>query len=638
MSRRGTTRTGRPAALPEGAYDAPPLVVDGVEEHEGPVVRFHGEDRRSITFRVDLLPLPGWHRPLAAALAARIGPAGGRRTRLSATTVWGVAGRVVRFLSTLPAPPVTPVRLAVSHMEAFQRFRGASIGEIASWHELCEFKRLLVLSPLREHVPTDVVDYCGRRLRIGSRQSKPAYSEREFTALVSAARSDAANIRDRVRAGERLLARFREDPSSLETTERDRAALLDQAARTGMVTRGAGPSKDWVRQRLAVAGGLFLTRADLAPLLTLFVEVTDRNVETIKELSAEHRVLENRAVELRVVKRRRGQRRWHETVTWEIGKPGRELHTAGGLYLLVLELTARSRAFGETNSLWAVWRNAFDTGSRGPAEHYGMFEGTLARNLYASDWAAGHGLTADRPPPGVPERDQDGQAADPPKAVPLLVDFNRLKTSTEVRRTRQMGGHLPSSIRTNTIPTLFASYLRDDPTVVEWAQDIVGDALADAEQSALAAHRRAAQTNGGHPKVVPGPADAQHLHQAGLDRDTARRAADGELGTAWTGCVDHDHHPATGTRCRASFLDCFHCGNCLITRNDLPDLLGLLDALAARRHLLSENDWWDRYGSVWAALRLDVLVKFSPAEIEHAEAVKPDDALLDLVENPWEQP
>jgi hypothetical protein len=188
-----------------------------------------------------------------------------------------------------------------------------------------------------------------------------------------------------------------------------------------------------------------------------------------------------------------------------------------------------------------------------------------------------------------------------------------------------MGGHLPSAARSNTYPVLFRNYLRGDPTTLEWAQDIVGQALVDAERSALDAHRRALNTHGGRLRVITGPADAEHLQQAGLDADTARRAADGLLDTAWSGCTDHDHHPATGTRCHTSFLDCFHCGNCLITHEHLPRQLGLLDALAARRHQLSEQDWWGRYGAVWAAIRRDVLVKFSPAEIEQAQAIKPDD-------------
>jgi len=54
------------------------------------------------------------------------------------------------------------------------------------------------------------------------------------------------------------------------------------------------------------------------PLLVLLVAVTERNSETVKELPAARRILDSRAVELVVTKRRRGIKRWFETVTWEI--------------------------------------------------------------------------------------------------------------------------------------------------------------------------------------------------------------------------------------------------------------------------------------------------------------------------------
>jgi hypothetical protein len=49
-------------------------------------------------------------------------------------------------------------------------------------------------------------------------------------------------------------------------------------------------------------------------------------------------------------------------------------------------------------------------------------------------------------------------------------------------------------------------------------------------------------------------------------------------------------------------------------------------------------DWWRRYGPVWAAIRGDVLPKFTPAELSSASATKPAEALLELAEDPWEHP
>jgi hypothetical protein len=123
--------------------------------------------------------------------------------------------------------------------------------------------------------------------------------------------------------------------------------------------------------------------------------------------------------------------------------------------------------------------------------------------------------------------------------------------------------------------------------------------------------------------VLAGPGPGQDA--AGLD-------------TGWTGCTDHSHHPATGRPCEVTFLDCFHCGNCLVTRDRLPGLLSLLDALGQRRCELTEDAWWGRYGAAWVAIREDILAKFTPAELEQAQARKPADALLDLIENPWELP
>ena len=174
--------------------------------------------------------------------------------------------------------------------------------------------------------------------------------------------------------------------------------------------------------------------------------------------------------------------------------------------------------------------------------------------------------------------------------------------------------------------------------MVEWAHDIVSEALVDAEQSALAAHRRALEQAGGSLRVITGTVQAPDPEKASVDDDTAGADAEGKGDTAWTECVDHEHHPGTGKPCRASFLDCFHCGNCLVSTKHLPRLLALLDALSVRRQQLSEPDWWHRYGPVWAAIRHDILAKFTPAEIELAAETKPTDALLDLVEHPWQQP
>ena len=166
--------------------------------------------------------------------------------------------------------------------------------------------------------------------------------------------------------------------------------------------------------------------------------------------------------------------------------------------------------------------------------------------------------------------------------APLALDFNRVKTSMDVRHTRRMGGHLPSSVRTNSVPVLFSHYLRGDPTVIEWAHEIVSDALVDAEQSALDAHRRALKVAGGSLRVISSTPDSDGTEHAENHVGAVDSAPQTPAEAAWTNCVDPEHHPVTEKACRASFLDCFHCGNCLVTAQHLPRLLSLLDALSDR--------------------------------------------------------
>jgi hypothetical protein len=295
---------------------------------------------------------------------------------------------------------------------------------------------------------------------------------------------------------------------------------------------------------------LYVTKVDVTPLMLLLVALTGLNAESVKELPAAHRVLDDRAVELEFAKRRRGAHHWKQTVIWEIGPPRRELHNPGGLYLLLLDLMAPSRAISGSPMLWSIWRDGHGLKLATADEHYSPFDGALHTHIAKSQaWSIRRGLRA------------DGDDR------PLVVTMQRLRTTVEIRRTKQMGGHLPSAAKTNTIHTLFRDYLRDDPVVRDWAGDVVADALADAERAALEAHRRALMSSGGKLDVT--------TDDSGVEG--------GRNATAWGSCKNPDHHPQTGKPCRATFLDCFHCQNCLITTSHLPRLLALMSAFTQRR-------------------------------------------------------
>jgi hypothetical protein len=587
-------------------YEPPP---DVIETHDSLVITFSGEDGRSAVFSMAGLPLPLWHSTLCEAFTRRVGPAGSRRTQASARTTWSTMCRFIRFLDELPEPPATPRQLTAIQLDAYLRGRIRALRGRWGFSDFLELRRLLQEPPLQDLLSPSVVNYLDQRTVNQRHPSLTGYSDGEFSRLVGAARQDVATIRSRIDAGERLLAAWSTNPASVGDSEASLAETLAAMAETGVVPRLAGLNERSHRTELAQR--LFVTQTDREPLLVLLVAVTGRNAESLKELPHEHRVIDGKAVEVQLIKRRHGPQRWHDTVTWEIGPPHRELHTPGGVYLLLHRLMARSRGFSASESIWSTWRNSPAASGIGVTEHKDPYAMRLAASLNLKGWGARNDLRADAKTDGV--------------AQPLSVDLRRVRTTCEVRRTRALGGHLPSAARSNTMGVLFENYLRGDPNAREWAEEVVSQAMSDAESAALTAHRHALAANG-----------AQRLRvEIDASPPSGARQQDG----AWNACTDPELHPGTGRPCRrVSFLDCFHCANCVITRDHLPAIVALHDDLADRRRLLGDAEWWTRYGRVWTAIRYDIYAKFSPAEVSAAAANKPADALLELAEDSWERP
>lgn len=97
-----------------------------------------------------------------------------------------------------------------------------------------------------------------------------------------------------------------------------------EMAQTGIVPRPSGPASETGGLRRDLASTLFLTILELVPLLVLFVALTGRNIETIKKLPHEHRILENRAAYLRRRERHdgcHGPNRWRRQGASNTGHP-----------------------------------------------------------------------------------------------------------------------------------------------------------------------------------------------------------------------------------------------------------------------------------------------------------------------------
>ncbi|MFE9632077.1 hypothetical protein [Streptomyces sp. NPDC006463] len=145
---RGSTGPGRPSALPDHGYE-PPAPVRELPDGRL-LVAFHGDDDRRRVFDVSKLPLPGWHRALAAVVAERTGPAGGLRTFAAATTGWGSLSRLVKFLGALPEPPAGPDQLTLAHLQAFHDHR-ATTTPTTALRDMGEARLLFALPALRDH-------------------------------------------------------------------------------------------------------------------------------------------------------------------------------------------------------------------------------------------------------------------------------------------------------------------------------------------------------------------------------------------------------------------------------------------------------------------------------------------------------
>jgi len=236
------------------------------------------------------------HQDLARAFACRVGPTGGLRTETSAIATWGALSRFVRFLAELPRPPQDLPGLRASHLARFRVHRLCTNQEMGVMTEINTIRLLLAQVQPASRLNPDVMDFLARRGSLtgrfnGRKGGIPDYSEGEFNAIMRAARSDAAAIRNRIRDSEALLALAQTAPGKVSPADEVSAQQLVAMARDGAVPKIAHPHlnnlPDWTACR-QVAGRLFVLGDDIAPLLVLAVGLSGRNGETVKELPAEH--------------------------------------------------------------------------------------------------------------------------------------------------------------------------------------------------------------------------------------------------------------------------------------------------------------------------------------------------------------
>jgi hypothetical protein len=581
------------------------------------LVHFSTEDgRASRDFDFARLPVS---RALQVAFAKAFdrltGPSGTRKAKASALDSYQLLGSFARFLATVGAPPQAPGGLLPSHLAAYTLQGG---------HRRCFPQQLGMLKRTLRAVEGLSGAFAAKLSEPGPPRDRTAtqhsYTQDEFKRILAVARRDARASAARIRAHRELLQRWRAggiDPGTDFATW-ELGKLLDHIERIGdvprydterrhpqpMVPRHGGTSE--------LIGLIHLPWQEAAAFVVLLVGLTGQNGGTVADAPAAHHRADGQAggtptaiVEL--VKPRRGKHRSHMDVPlvdlpdWlsagdssvhpSLGKDA--LHTAFGVYMLLVELTEPARRIAGTDRLLVGWgRLGFQVGTG---------SGSAAVGAAVASWARRSNLTADVARPG----------ADP---EPLKLTLPRLRLSS-LEHHQQAVAH--------TERVLANEYLgRDRGNVVEY-QRLVARVLE--EQVAKAKASRLLPTLSEVDVAEAREDPAAVASRYGLAAAVLTRLLAGELDTVMAGCVDHTNSPyaPAGEACRASFMRCLDCPCARATPRHLPIQLLVLDALEARRLELAPMTWARRFALPHGQLA-ELVGRFPPATVEAARVAATD--------------
>jgi hypothetical protein len=568
-----STSPGRRSPLPVDSYEAPERIsVDGGVTS----MSFSGNDNRTKTYSTASWGVPELHAGIVGGIASATGYAGSCRTERSASNLWTYSRRFVNHLAALPSPPRSIQEITAAHLRGYEEhLRNETATDSGRAQHAMRVLRIVFSNIPTEHpVGADVLSYLSARRSKPNKTGVSGFSDDIFQQLVTAARADVVAIRTRVRSGRALARRYETDPDTVPEPLRRLAQQLAELLRTGRFTPAPGEPAT-MQHKLSVARHVFVMDSDLTPMLILFALMSGRNSETLKELPADHQVLQDGVLRFQVIKRRQGMDHWFEDVHWEVGKPSRQLHTPGGIFALYDELCEPGRAHAGTDRLWAIWANP-----RRSTPNPNRFPWAASLQAHTPDlggWVRRHGI------------EEDGGA--------LHLSFNRIRTTYLRRQVRGAGGHLPSVKTQNTQDVLFSNYLAGDSTVRSWADREIAATFSELETQIREGRTTALISNGGRIASV----------------DELVSSADE---AAYLGCKDIRHGPHTpGSPCGASALACFSCPNALVGAQHLPKIMHLKSELEARWARMGAARWWARYGAAWIAINDDILPRFTDAEL-----------------------
>ncbi|MBT2405865.1 MULTISPECIES: hypothetical protein [unclassified Streptomyces] len=573
-----------------------------------------GEEHRDFHFS-PLSMAPGLKDALLAAFVKRTAPGAGLTSLGSMEKSHRALVLFDRYLASLSWPPREASHLTPEHFEGFYDSR-SHIGSAST--ELSELKCTLV----RVEGISDALAgrLAGPLPRRPQGEAKQSYSRSELKRIADAARTDLRAAARRIRDNRELLRRSREgelDPGDdrllaerLELLDWvDRFADVPRMTRTGGKTAGMVETPRWVKKfgtAQKIVSWLHLTTAEVAAGAVLLAVMTGENPDVIYKVPAAHHRADGYtgAAGTAIValqKPRRGRRAHMDLALSEVPDwisvpetPDEvaardELHTPFGLYVLLHDLTARSRAMIGGNRL-LIGYSATGGGSIGRGLRP-LSDNGLPVSRLGQSW----GLTADT-------TDQRGELA------PLHVRLDLLRL-TYIELHQKPVAH--------TEKTAATTYLaRNRGNVAEY-QKVVASTLTSEVNKARARGAMATMSAQDVERARTEPVVV--AAEQGVEPATLQRMIAGELDTVLAACSDHTGgpHAPPGEPCRASFMQCLDCECARALPRHLPLQVLVHDRLAERRDQMDALPWAQRFAGPHAQLA-DLLDQHDEAAVHDA--------------------
>lgn len=534
---------------------------------------------------------------LATCLARKAGPSGTYRSTDSVAVTYGLLKQISAIWADMEHPPASASALQPSHLSVLRlRFGGRS-------RTLRTLRNVLSANPAPYSEPFRAA-LSSFQIPKNDEGKHESYEDVEFQKIWRTALMDIRGARQRIRKNLKDLEDWRAGriDSSADITAWERGRILDHIARRGDVLRNRDGRISY--EKMAKGGfsteassALYLKRVEAASFAVLLSILTGQNFGTLASAPASHHDSGNKAHSgttiVNLVKPRRGKHRAHMAVPLQDSVPSwvppaeadyspgnKELLSARGVYLLLLELTcpAREQSGSPLLFLWAGKTNA----SAPMSIRSGLSNDT------SDAWNAEH-----------PMSKESGQ--------PFRLNWHRLRL-THLRQHGRPVAH--------TEQTLNRDYLiRDRGDLVRY-QQIVAKTLEERVRAARQAMLLTLLTVDDLQAAQSDPDSAALA--LGITTEKLMDLLDKRLDTVLTACKDNDNGPySPGKACQASFLLCAGCPCSVAMPHHLVMQVAAHDAILARQRDTSPLDWVERFGTAWA--RLDHLLgQYAPETVVSA--------------------